>query len=1270
MAFFIRPKRSNVAGRVPGQEGSASSFSKIGEIAINMRDQVIYVKTPDSDLDSDLGHFGKGVKVIGRTYTGANNIEVDTSAGRVRFVDEPTFRKITISSDSDQRVFSADEAVTKRYVDSVGMSGGLNIHEPVEVAWDSDINTFIAGSQSVTNLNLNENDRVLVTGPAGANNEYGQPYAGIYTYDTSLSPIQLRRADDFRNDSESVIDAGEFVFVRRGTFGGTSFVVLNSVPVDATQDAQPDDRFPEDPNTSFGTATNISFGVFRGAGQTTTFNVGADGVTTASTAINFSGSAVASVSTSNSITTVVLDNPEDSDWFMGDSLQDYQAVNNPFDIVSRGATTTTDSDGSGNIQTVGNIVIGANARSDALNGSVVIGDSARVDQNESFAIGVRARASGVRSGAIGVDAVATQDYEIRLGGPNSDSDSDIQFVSVNLGNFTRGTFEDTINRDDMLVTKGYVDRELGSVQTIQGLRDVLANNVEFDTPRLLIKPANNLNFIEAPLTIQAGELGVGEISIDSDDYTTFFVASTSNTHIGRRSTDRTSQNVIEQAVYLGPADQFDTIDSDFNDEVIDSNIPNIYTQAPQRGGAFAPIPLDVTTADSEQSYPIYPTNSNELETVVYAGQVVNVEVGGAIAMDSRLSAGRFFQFGVQRFNNSTQQWELLNDSDGSAARTSPIFFRPLEGTAQIADSEGYRNDVLGVYTDSDTRFQEVVGVYNRNGLPFSFTFTSTETTSVRLRLVGRVSATNASPWILPEFTSQIVPGNNNITTSGNSAMLNHFHGSGYAYHANAAARYAAQVAAGTRVVDSDSAFDNMFPTQDTAGAVNDITCDSDFADHGIRLDGTVNPFGAANGANSNFTLSGDVIDAAGYSTLNLGSTEVQVMPSFDLNRMHNLNWGRGKTATQWSHNILGTMRFNNVNADANLMYDSRYMQGVGSPNRLVTDDSDRTWYIDLPANATVRPSLTFSWLQAQRGSGATGRGTRVQIEYSTDVDSDTGRRLTTGNWVNMIDVNCGYQDNFASFRTTIDPANPNHYGVNSPVLGTTYTNQSGEVQRVYFRQTLRAVGGSTSALINSYFNGDSEINYPINNFNVVNLQIQYPNINAVATNAGITPLSTTVSSNNTSSLFQRQDLLPPDVDSDGGQIVVQHISNTGRYTQLFDFVWGNAAQTNRTVQILTDGTESAVQNGYTYIVRIRNNGSTIPAGSTVNFAFLNNGIGGAQTAYFDPLNRGATVLISPHVDGGNANAGNLIQSSTQKDIVFRIHVYDSASNDVVIVRES
>lgn len=202
MAFIIRPKRSNVAGKVPGQNGEAEKFSRVGEIAINMKDQVIYVRSPDSDLDSDLGQFEKGVKVAGRTYVGGRGVRVDSTAGKIHILDSQTFDAVTLSNDSDQRIFASNEAVSRAYVDRTLANGGLNIHRPVEIAWDSDINAFQASSETVAAFNLSDGDRVLVVGPRAADTSYGQTYAGIYEYNSSNSPIALQRA---REDRKSVV---------------------------------------------------------------------------------------------------------------------------------------------------------------------------------------------------------------------------------------------------------------------------------------------------------------------------------------------------------------------------------------------------------------------------------------------------------------------------------------------------------------------------------------------------------------------------------------------------------------------------------------------------------------------------------------------------------------------------------------------------------------------------------------------------------------------------------------------------------------------------------------------------------------------------------------------------------------------------------------------------------------------------------------------------------------------------------------------------------
>ena len=1256
MAFFIRPKRSNVAGKVPGQAGEANKFSLVGEIAINLKDQVIYVKSPDSDLDSDLGRFEKGVKVAGRVYRSGRGVTVDSTAGTVKVLDQQTFDSVVLSNDSDNRVFSGNEFVTRRYVDAVTSNGGLNIHQPTVVAWDSDINALT--TTQGTNLGLSNGDRILVIGPADANGEYGATYAGIYNYNTANSPIPLSRARDFLNDSESVINAGEFVFVRSGNFGGTGFVVLADVPVDATQSASPEQRFPTDPNSGFGTATNVQFGVFSGASTAAQIQVGTTAVQNSTSNIQFTGAGVTSVTSSGTTVTVDINQQPDSDWYMGDSLAGFTSQNNSLDIISRGGQVTASSGPAGQTtQVSGNIVIGSGAISTAYDGAIVLGAGARADSENAIAIGAGAIAQERNSAAIGAGAVATNEGEIRLGGTNSVGATNPYYVSIDTNNFNAGVFEDTVNDPNMLITKGYVDRQIGGLDSLEDLNGVLVSSEAFLTPRILLKPRNSDQYIESPLTIDTGDLATSFVDTDSDTYSIRFNLNTSNTTRGTRVTD----SEVENTIFLGPVEQFDDIDSDLNPELIDPSIPNIFTRAPTFGGSWVPIPLAVDPRDSEE-YPVF-DNNGEIEALIFTGQSVTVTIGGIAAFDTR-GSGAFVQFGIQRFDPLTNTWNLITTDDGILSQTTPSYYRPL--SINFSNDGTFLDDNVNAYNGS-TRFCEPLIFLNRNGNPFTFTFTANETSTIRLRAVARSSSVNSTTFFLPNFTRGLTINNSNfVTESANSSSRNHFHGTCYDLFTSTVQNVADAVNAGTLAVDSDGIMDLAFSDRQSNPNALGLLPDSDVEDHGLV------PFGQTGtvwnrGANTQFTTTTDHPTTPSYDSLSLTSTAVNILPSFNVHRSHNLDWGRGKGVFNTSHFILGTKRYNN---DINqLGYDYRYMQGNGVPSdHITTFDSDRVWAVDLPPGATLRPTLGFRWLAAQRGGGASGRALIINVDWTTDSDGSGRVQTTTTNWTNILSTTADQQTTPSSFRTSLDENDINDYIDTNSVFGTSYTNTTGRTQRLFMRQTFAAQGSSNVALVQSILNPDSEYYQPRGNFNALFLSMRYTGDDALP--AGIEPLNVRVVSTSEAQLFRREEYLPPIQDSEASALVY-HSAQQGRTVQLFDLVEvDNPGATTRTVNLLTDGSSNALRNGHTYIVRVRNANSTLPAGTTVNFNFLNNGEGGAQTPYFDPLNRGASVLISPHADGGIANAGNIVNSPNNKDIVFRIHVYDATSNDVVIVRES
>ena len=228
MAFFIRPKRSNVPGKVPGQEGETNKFSLTGEIAINLSDQVIYTKASDSDIDSDLARFPEAVVALSAQYQGSENVEV--SNGTIGLKNEISFERVTVPNVTS---FQPNEAVTRSYVDQ--SLSGVTVFDPIQLYWDSDINDF--NLNTLTNFNLNNGDKVVV------NRSTNTSLNGVFVVDNTLFPIPLRRDSDFLTDSD--YKAGSFVLIRRNISAGTGIVLRTDVvgAADLSNDFQ--SQFPQ-----------------------------------------------------------------------------------------------------------------------------------------------------------------------------------------------------------------------------------------------------------------------------------------------------------------------------------------------------------------------------------------------------------------------------------------------------------------------------------------------------------------------------------------------------------------------------------------------------------------------------------------------------------------------------------------------------------------------------------------------------------------------------------------------------------------------------------------------------------------------------------------------------------------------------------------------------------------------------------------------------------------------------------------------------------------
>ena len=144
--------------------------------------------------------------------------------------------RITSVSDPDQIY----DAANKKYVDAT--ASGLHIHESVVVATTASLSanyyngttgtgatltaTVSVSLTSLDNYSLQVNDRILVK------NQTTLQENGIYTItdlgENGVRPWSLLRVTDYDNHIAKQVAAGDFVFVSRGTQGGTGWVQTNA----------------------------------------------------------------------------------------------------------------------------------------------------------------------------------------------------------------------------------------------------------------------------------------------------------------------------------------------------------------------------------------------------------------------------------------------------------------------------------------------------------------------------------------------------------------------------------------------------------------------------------------------------------------------------------------------------------------------------------------------------------------------------------------------------------------------------------------------------------------------------------------------------------------------------------------------------------------------------------------------------------------------------------------------------------------------------------
>ena len=497
MAFYILPKRSNVAGKIPGQEGSANTFSKVGEIAVNINDSVFFVKASDSDFDSDRGIFEKAVRIISRTYNGVDGVVVDNSGGSIRSEEDQTKFTVTIT-DTTFANFNDIELVPRSYVDQT--LEGTTVYAPVENFYDSDLSDF--DTNTLTALGLNDSDRVLI------NSSTNQTLNGVYVVDTSVSPLPLLRADEFTNGS--TLPAGSFFFIRRGSRAGQGFILRNEITGDLTENVNGSPL--NDPLST----TNIIFDQFSGT-NATGFQI--NGQTTGTLNFVERRDYLNLTFTGTQANVAFVDSEtisRDSDWFTGASLlgarqdpvidSDTGPVSLDRSISSRGGRITNQS----------SIAIGHNSQARGLE-TMILG-TGTADGQGSMGLGrfVTSERGQISIGTLGRNSGrnTTRGRQIIFGNPTTfvAGESAHQFVTVPTTGSGQDN-EDKINRPDMLITKGWFDSEIDAIDDLT----TRSNGQQISTTAtLVIKGSDSQDFLSTS-GVQLGQYADNaETHIDSE----------------------------------------------------------------------------------------------------------------------------------------------------------------------------------------------------------------------------------------------------------------------------------------------------------------------------------------------------------------------------------------------------------------------------------------------------------------------------------------------------------------------------------------------------------------------------------------------------------------------------------------------------------------------------------------------------------------------------------------------------------------------------------